>query len=196
MINQPLNSAEQSKILIFFLLLLPLVLFFGFGALPALFLCIGIFMMKRNEDFSYIRTSVKICNWYGMLTALGLVTLLLFSVIYYQQSQNDRDWYKVDEITIPLIFLSMAIIYLILLNVLFARPLVTHWQWVEANGVFASKQKNKNIVKESEIDIIKSESLRSYSVADELIKWAKLKEDGYISEEEFKDARDKLLQRK
>ncbi len=33
------------------------------------------------------------------------------------------------------------------------------------------------------------------SVADELLKWAKLKEDGHISEEEFKEARDKLLKK-
>ena len=33
------------------------------------------------------------------------------------------------------------------------------------------------------------------SVADELLKWAKLKEDGHISEEEFQEARDKLLKK-
>ncbi len=43
------------------------------------------------------------------------------------------------------------------------------------------------------IDIIKSEKLKQYSVADELLKWAKLKEDGHITEEEFNEARKKLL---
>ena len=33
------------------------------------------------------------------------------------------------------------------------------------------------------------------SAADELLKWAKLKEDGHISEEEFQEARDKLLKK-
>ena len=37
--------------------------------------------------------------------------------------------------------------------------------------------------------------MKSFSVADELIKWAKLKEDGHISEQEYNDARKKLLQR-
>jgi hypothetical protein len=41
--------------------------------------------------------------------------------------------------------------------------------------------------------IIKSEKMRSYSAADELLKWAKLKEKGLISEEEFKIARDKIM---
>ena len=48
---------------------------------------------------------------------------------------------------------------------------------------------------ESEIDIIKNDKLKSYSVADELLKWAKLKEDGHISEQEFDDAKKKLLKR-
>lgn len=47
----------------------------------------------------------------------------------------------------------------------------------------------------SEVDIIKGEKLKQYSVADELIKWAKLKEDGHISECEFNEARAKLLKR-
>ena len=47
----------------------------------------------------------------------------------------------------------------------------------------------------SEVDIIKGEKLKQYSVADELIKWGKLKEDGHISEDEFNEAREKLLKR-
>ncbi len=196
MIDQPLNSADQSKILIFTLLLLPLVAFFGIGALPALFLCIGIFMMKKHEDFSYIRTAVKLCNWYAILPALGFVAVALYHILTYDPSEHGKLWYLTDGVLVPIVLLAVAVFYIILLNVFFAKPLDLHWQWVEANGIFSSKPKNKNIVKDTEIDIIKSESLRSYSVADELTKWAKLKEDGHISEEEFKDARDKLLQRK
>ena len=49
---------------------------------------------------------------------------------------------------------------------------------------------------EREVDIIKGEKLKQYSVADELMKWAKLKEEGHISEDEFNEARAKLLKRK
>ncbi len=47
----------------------------------------------------------------------------------------------------------------------------------------------------AEMDIMKSEKLKHYSVADELTKWAKLKEDGHITEEEFNAARTKLLKK-
>jgi len=45
----------------------------------------------------------------------------------------------------------------------------------------------------SSSSIIKSENLKNYSVADELLKWAQLKEDGHITEEEFNEARRKIL---
>jgi len=196
MLNQPLNSSDQSKILIFTLLLLPLVALFGVGALPALFLCIGIFMMKKHQDFSYIRTAVKLCNWYWILPALGFAVVAVYNALAFDPSEHRKPWYFTDGVTVPSLFSAGAIFYIVLLNTLFAKPLASHWKWVEINGIFSSEPKNKTIVKDSEIDIIKSESLKSYSVADELIKWAKLKEDGYISNKEFQEARDKLLQRK
>ncbi len=46
-----------------------------------------------------------------------------------------------------------------------------------------------------DVHIIKKDSFASYSAADELLKWAKLKEEGLISEKEFDDARKKILDR-
>ncbi|NLV96712.1 MAG: SHOCT domain-containing protein, partial [Desulfovibrionales bacterium] len=40
---------------------------------------------------------------------------------------------------------------------------------------------------------IGGDKLKYYSAADELTKWIKLKEEGHISEEEFNQARKKLL---
>ncbi len=65
-------------------------------------------------------------------------------------------------------------------------------KWVSVKGIFLSKLKSAG----AEINIIKGEKLKQYSVADELLKWAKLKEDGHITEEEFNEARTKLLNRK
>lgn len=44
-----------------------------------------------------------------------------------------------------------------------------------------------------ESSIIKSEGLKPYSVADELLKWASLKDAGLVSDEEFKEARNKIM---
>ena len=71
-----------------------------------------------------------------------------------------------------------------------------HKEWVEVNGVFSTKPKlTKDSSIHSDVDIIKGEKFKQYSVADELTKWAKLKEDGHISEEEYNEARTKLLKR-
>ena len=53
----------------------------------------------------------------------------------------------------------------------------------------------KNQIQESKqgLNIIKTEKFKSYSVADELTKWADLKEKGLVTVEEFNEAKKKLL---
>ncbi len=64
------------------------------------------------------------------------------------------------------------------------------------NGIFSSKAKSSIFSHmPTGVDIIKGEKQKQYSVADELLKWAKLKEDGHITDDEFNDARKKLLER-
>lgn len=50
-----------------------------------------------------------------------------------------------------------------------------------------------NIIKPKRSTIIKTDNLKSYSVADELLKWTQLKEAGVVSEEEFQEARRKIM---
>lgn len=45
------------------------------------------------------------------------------------------------------------------------------------------------------IDIIGNEKFKRYSVADELKKWGKLRDAGYISEQDFQKAKEKLFSR-
>ncbi len=97
---------------------------------------------------------------------------------------------------ISLLGIAIPIAYLNAVNTLFYSPLERHSEWVVVNGIFSTKPKSAtNAGIESEVDIIKGEKLKQYSVADELIKWVKLKEEGHISEDEFNDARAKLMKR-
>jgi len=48
---------------------------------------------------------------------------------------------------------------------------------------------------EPEVNIIKAEKFKQYSVSDELSKWAKLLEDGHITYHDFNEVRAKLLKR-
>ena len=191
--NQPLNSSDQSKLLIFALLLAPSVIFI-FGAIPALFLGFGIFMMKKHQDFSHVTTAVRNFRVYTSLFFLGS----LLSAAYCATTlKNEDSWRRLDtEFFGSLIVFAISIAYLIIIKVFFFDPLKRHNSWVEVNGIFSTKLTSiKKPRSESEMDIIKGERLKQYSVADELLKWAKLKEDGHITEEEFNEARAKLLKR-
>jgi len=191
--NQPLNSSDQSKILIFGLLMLPSIGFLV-GVIPALFLAFGIFMMKKNEDFSHVTTAARNFRGYFSLIFWGCV---IFAAYCATTLNAENSWDRLDdELFASLIFAGICIAYLFFVKLLFINPLSDHSEWVELNGIFATKPKKpSDAVALGELDIIKGEKLKQYSVADELIKWAKLKEDGHISEEEFNDARKKLLKR-
>ena len=192
MLNQPMNSSDQSKILIFLLLFAPSIVV-GVGVIPALFLGFGIYMMKKNEDFSHLATGIKNFNGYMTLLLIGC----LLSAAYCAALNAKDSWNMYgEELIIFLILAGICIAYLIVMKNLFKSPLSAHAEWIEINGIFATKPKSdKDAGINSEVDIIKNEKLKQYSVADELTKWAKLKEDGHISEEEFNDARTKLLKR-
>lgn len=193
MTNEPLSSVEQSKIMFFVLAMLPAI-FFIVGIIPAIFLLFGILMMKKNSDFSHVETAVKNYKGYCYLAIfIAVACALYFATTLGASSRWDR---KIEEFLASSVLAGIAIIYILLVNKLFFFPLVVHARWVEANGIFSNKSRSAlGKGKAVDIDIIKGEKMKSFSVADELIKWAKLKEDGHISEQEFQDARRKLLQR-
>lgn len=189
--KQPLSSSEQSKIFIFWLLMLPSVIFIV-GIIPTLFLGFGLYMMRKNKDFSHVTTAVRNVRWY---VSLCLVGSLIFS-IYCATTLNENYGSLEKELWVSLIWSVGFISYLFFMNYFFVNPLFSHSEWIEIHGIFETKFKiNSESEDGGKLDIIKGEMLKQYSVADELMKWAKLKEDGHISEEEFKEARDKLLKR-
>lgn len=193
MSTQPLNSNDLAKILIFTLLLLPII-GFGFGVIPAIFLVFGIFMMKKTQEFSHIETAVKNFKIYMQL---ALVVGALFTLYWgnkYFTHEGSYSRYD-DEFFVSLSLSFVPIFYIVIINKLFYEPLKEHREWLGINGFLANKKFFETSNKQMDVDIIKGEKLKSYSVADELIKWAKLKEDGHITQEEYDEARKKLLKK-
>ncbi|NWD80906.1 SHOCT domain-containing protein [Pseudomonas reactans] len=187
--DTPMTSNQQIKLLIFAILLAPSI-FFLVGIIPALFLIFGLVMMKKNSDFSHIETSGQYFKYYVYILLTGCALFALyFATTLGAEDRWDR---QTNEFFASLSLGGIAIFYIVILNFLFLNPLRRHSEWVEMNGIFSSKA--KGVEDSSDVDIIKGERLRTFSVADELIKWAKLKDDGHITEQEFNDARKKLLQ--
>lgn len=185
MTENPLDSSDFAKLLIFFLLQLPII-FLGVGIIPVIFLLFGIYMMKKTGDFNHISTATKNYEIYMKLVFLigVLITLSLGNRYITYGSYSDH---RAEDFYISLLLNFVPVLYLVLEKNLFHKPLVTHRKWVEDNGFFPKKT--------PDINIVKGENLKSYSVADELIKLAKLKDDGQVSEEEFEEARTKILKR-
>lgn len=187
--NQPLTSNDHAKLLFFGFLMVPAVLLLV-GIIPTIFLAFGVFMMKRSKSFSYIDTAVKYFKFYNYL----VISILLLSSFWWLFELLFSRYGSSYYIEVALIFLFSALIptaYIIAARFLFHMPLENHAEWVENNGIFSSEITSPH--DSSKVSIIRGENLKQYSVADELIKWAKLKDDGHITVEEFNDARKKLL---
>lgn len=193
-INKPLNSNEQAKVLGFILLMVPPAIGV-IGIIPAIFLLFGMVMLKRSGDVSYIITAAKLAKAY-ICVALTILILFLIDLggeFYIHPNYWDYDSGEFIGLSF-MIFLCIC--YLLFIEHLFKEPIVRHHGWVSSNGIFATKpRKQLQDAARAELDIIKTESLKPYSVADELTKWAKLKDNGHISNEDFNEVRSKLLGR-
>ncbi len=191
--SEPLTSQDQSKLLIFTLLMLPTIPLMLSGVIPTILLTFGIYMMKKSQDFSHVEVAVKNFKRYTYLIVLiGLFVFFNYLIDYLKKD----GWYRSTEnIWIGFWTVVLAISYSFIVDYLFLKPLKAHSDWVRINGIFSSKIKDDDKNIQSELNIIKGEKLKQFSVADELLKWAKLKEDGHITEAEFNEARAKLLNR-
>lgn len=196
MIDQPLTSGEQTKIFIFIILLIPYI-GVGAGILPVIFILWGLFQAKRNRDFTFIEVSKKYFKTYTILViifvSIPLIGMVLNTAIFHYWSAE-----KIEAmILMSLLIVSVIVVpilYIFLANKLYFTPLQNHKKWVENNIKIFNKPKFFNKSKtESSIKIMKIMGVKTYSVADELLKWSKLKENGLVTDEEFEQAKSKLL---
>ncbi|SEN89180.1 hypothetical protein SAMN04488003_1561 [Loktanella fryxellensis] len=201
--NEPLIANEHYKIFLFLLLLIPSILLLV-GIIPALALAIGYYLMKKNRDFSSIEASVKALNIYWKLIAvLTLIWAAVVALIFVVEIRsNPGFWGNPNEVDFGILaawtvgLLATAAGHIFMAEHLYSKPLRNHSEWVVANGIFSNQLKTTpQASPKNSIDILQSQKLKQYSVADELVKWAKLKEDGHISNDEFDEARSKLLGR-
>jgi hypothetical protein len=199
----PLNSNEQLMFGFWLVFIVPFA-FTGVGFITLALTIYGLYFMRKNQDISYIETAYKVLK---VITYLWLVGCLIFtavglfdyvgSVIEYNSCIKIDERYCYDprvraELVAPIVFSFFGILYFLLLKFFFYNPLVNHEEWVIKNGIFSTKEKAL-VVTENSPNIFNNEGIKQYSVADELLKWAKLKEDGLISDKEFEQAKAKIL---
>jgi len=209
--NQPLDGSDQGKLLIFSLLMVPSVVLLV-GVLPAIFIVFGIYMMKKNQDFSSIDAAVKNFRgyvWLSLIVGLG-VSFYWWDDWMFCKSEwaNIRQQarfcdYRFQYFLNSLLAPAIPIIYLFTVNNLFYSPLKRHSEWVAVNGIFSKKPKSTTKPPtEPEVYVIKAEKLKTTkdkdiaaidSKADALLKWNDLLEKGAITQEEYDKAKRDLL---
>jgi len=88
---------------------------------------------------------------------------------------------------------SIPLLYMLAFSKLFFGALLNNKTWaINAGFISSRKRKKKTKGNGTSFNIINRKNISSYSVADELLKWSKLKEDGAISEQEFEEAKNKI----
>ncbi len=184
MTNHPLNAIDKSKLMLFALALSPSLIII-LGIPPILILIFGLHQAKKSKDFGCIEVAVhrfKVFMWCCFIPGV-LLTIFLF-------------WDKHNPFTNP-DFLSAFIgtlaagLYLFMVGGFFLKPLREHKEWLEKNGLFNFGL--DQISDTNGVDIINNDGLQAYSTADELLKWAELKERGLVTDKEYFEARKKLL---
>lgn len=213
MTSAPLNASEHLKLL-FFALICTLFSWVGLyvgGFIPVLLLIYGYVMMRFSGDFDHISVTVKYAKIYIkalLFLAISIaVVLFVLALIagtqFYSKSLQDLvysifyiDYVRWDLVLAPILVAAALYGILIAIERLYLAPLTKHIDWVLANGAFSRTLKKKNEPRpdeQKELNIIQREALKQFSVADELAKWAKLRDDGVISEADFVEAKSKLM---
>lgn len=190
--NKPLNSGDTGKLFVFALLAVPPAIFVV-GIVPVLLLLFGVFMFRKSGDFGHIETAARNYRIFCTLAFLGLVGVAGY--FFVEHLGGERTWsnYVLQEAIAAAASSLIPLFYIAVMQMFFLNPMRANRDWFADK--FSAARGKLTISNTGEIDIIKGERLRSFSVADELLKWAKLKEDGHITEQEFSEARRKLLER-
>lgn len=180
--NLPLDGTDRTKIIAFFALLILPLMWFGGSIIILIIVIFSIYIMKKDKKFEPILKAKEYINIYLILVAIILVFVGLANLKY-------GGW--------VLIIVSL-VGYPVLIKVidfLFFETLDNHSQWIVNNGIFADFKGEKSFIEKTteKIQTIKKESTNT---ADELLKWAELKEKGLITNEEFQKAKEKILEGK
>ena len=193
--NLPLDGTERVMIIGFFVGLVATIFF---GIIPII-ICLGlIFIIKKDKSIKSLESGKKI--FLGYLILLGFILSISCFVVaqdYAEFSSSERylryarNYNILGLIVVPL---GAYLIYLIS-NILFFNIIKKHEEWIINNGIFADFKGEKSFIEKTteKIQIIQKESTNT---ADELLKWAELKEKGLITDEEFQKAKEKILEGK
>ena len=181
MTNAPLGSGDRVKVIIFFVIVLfPFFMFFG-GIVVTLIVFASIYIMKKDKSFAPILNARKYINTYSILLVIGSFIVAMIT------------WGEKDTILIvPFVLVTVAI-FIWLSDLLFFKPMEEHKDWIVQHGIFSDKPNEKSLIDIVQEKLQSFQKPQSCGIADELLKWKSLLDQGVITEEEFNTKKEKLL---
>lgn len=193
-----LSSTDLLKVTFFIVLSVIGSLFFGVLAIPSIVTLVCYFMAKKHNSIGYIEASAKFYKIYYILALLFFAGT--FINLLYDDSRRwsyYEEYYgrSVVECILFADFTSMIFLIVAIISI-FYFMIVKPFFKVFENNKYVFQEKHEDVQKNSSIDIMGRDNMASYSVADELLKWKKLNDDGVISDSEFEDMKKKLLNTK
>ncbi len=203
--NFPLDGTERIMIIGFFVGLVATIFF---GIIPII-ICLGlIFIIKKDKSIKSLESAKKI--FLGYLILLGFILSISCFIVaqdYYESyirvssyenfiSGRYYKYYAYTYMGLGLIVVPIGayIIYRIS-NTLYFNILKKHEKWIVNYGLFADTKDEKSFI-EKTTEKMQTIQKESTNTADELLKWAELKEKGLITDEEFQKAKEKILEGK
>ena len=192
--NFPLDGTERIMIIGFFVGLVATIFF---GIIPII-ICLGlIFIIKKDKSIKSLESGKKI--FLGYLILLGFILSISCFVVAQDYAEYTSERYlryarNYNILGLIVVPLGAYLIYLIS-NILFFNIIKRHEEWIINNGIFADFKDEKSFI-EKTTEKIQTIQKESTNTADELLKWAELKEKGLITDEEFQKAKEKILEGK
>ena len=192
--NLPLDGTERIMIIGYFVGLVATIFF---GIIPII-ICLGlIFIIKKDKSIKSLESGKKI--FLGYLILLGFILSISCFVVAQDYAEYTSERYlryarNYNILGLIVVPLGAYLIYLIS-NILFFNIIKKHEEWIINNGIFADLKDEKSFI-EKTTEKIQTIQKESTNTADELLKWAELKEKGLITDEEFQKAKEKILEGK
>ena len=192
--NLPLDGTERIMIIGYFVGLVATIFF---GIIPII-ICLGlIFIIKKDKSIKSLESGKKI--FLGYLILLGFILSISCFVVAQDYAEYTSERYlryarNYNILGLIVVPLGAYLIYLIS-NILFFNIIKKHEEWIINNGIFADLKDEKSFI-EKTTEKIQTIQKESTNTADELLKWAELKDKGLITDEEFQKAKEKILEGK
>ena len=192
--NLPLDGTERIMIIGYFVGLVATIFF---GIIPII-ICLGlIFIIKKDKSIKSLESGKKI--FLGYLILLGFILSISCFVVAQDYAEYTSERYlryarNYNILGLIVVPLGAYLIYLIS-NILFFNIIKKHEEWIINNGIFADLKDEKSFI-EKTTEKIQTIQKESTNTADELLKWAELKEKGLITDEEFQKGKEKILEGK